>query len=153
MWFISAADLAERLGINEQVVESVMTNFIQEGKVVYDLTSKVYRLRELTKDPLPMDKLRYRNDREKTAAQIINSQNIKYEGYDLTATSIIHRGLITGARAISVQIEVSDDERLVAGQCSCNFYRQNKLFQGPCEHMMALRKIGTVLIEQNRNNN
>ena len=153
VWFISAADLAERLGINEQVVESVMTNFIQEGKVVYDLTSKVYRLRELTKDPLPMDKLRYRNDREKTAAQIINSQNIKYEGYDLTATSIIHRGLITGARAISVQIEVSDDERLVAGQCSCNFYRQNKLFQGPCEHMMALRKIGTVLIEQNRNNN
>ena len=59
VWFISAADLAERLGINEQVVESVMTNFIQEGKVVYDLTSKVYRLRELTKDPLPMDKLRY----------------------------------------------------------------------------------------------
>ncbi|MEL6987519.1 MAG: SWIM zinc finger family protein, partial [Bacteroidota bacterium] len=67
VWFISAEDMANRLGLTTTVVESVMTNFIQEGKVIYDLKDKVYRLRELTKDPLPMDKLRYRNEREQLA--------------------------------------------------------------------------------------
>lgn len=149
VWFISAKDLANRLSINEQVVESVMTNFIQEGKVIYDLKDGVYRLRELTKDPLPMDRLRYRNEREQLAAQLINDHQIEYNAYKIRDTSITHSGTVKGN--LFVEIEVSDDERLVGGSCSCRFYQQNKLMQGPCEHMMALRKISTVLLDENQN--
>lgn len=148
-WFISAKELSKRLGINEQVVESTMTNFIQEGKVIYDLKEKVYRLRELTKDPLPMDKLRYRNEREKIAAQYIHESKVKYTKYVTKENSIVHSGFVDGD--MNVTIEISDDERLVGGSCRCNFYKQNKLMQGPCEHMMALRKISTVLIDEKLN--
>jgi len=149
VWFISASDLAKRLNINEQVVESVMTNFIQEGKAVYDLNEKVYRLRELTKDPLPMDKLRYRNEREALAAQIINDGKIKHLSFDVKNKSILHKGSIGGS--IKTEIEISDDERLIGGSCDCHFYKQNKLMKGPCEHMIALRKISTVLIDIKQN--
>ena len=149
VWFSSAKDIGETLGINTQVVESVMTNFIQEGKVVYDLTNQVYRLRELTKDPLPLDRLRYRNEREKQAAHIINENKIRHEKYVVKEDSILHIGFAEDK--IPVEIEVSDDERLVSGACSCRFFKQNKLMQGPCEHMMALRKISTVLIDKNQN--
>ena len=148
-WFISAEELANRLNIQLNVVESVMTNFIQEGKVIYDLKDKVYRLRELTKDPLPMDKLRYRNEREKLAAHIINDNQIKYSKYEIKEKSIIHSGVVN--EKLLVNIEISDEERLVDGSCSCRFISQNKLMQGPCEHMMALRKISTVLLDEKQN--
>ena len=148
VWFASADTLANDLGLNKTVIESVMTNFIQEGKVVYDLTEGVYRIRELTKDPLPMDKLRYRNERENEAAQILDSKKLTYGAYEIKQNSIVHRGQVSEQRPIHVQIEISDDERLVAGKCSCRFYQKNQLFQGPCAHMMALRKTGTFLVEQ-----
>nr|WP_239578703.1 SWIM zinc finger family protein [Archangium primigenium] len=28
---------------------------------------------------------------------------------------------------------------MVFGECTCNFFQQNKLFRGPCEHLLALR--------------
>jgi predicted nucleic acid-binding Zn finger protein len=37
------------------------------------------------------------------------------------------------------ELVIDKDERAVGGKCSCNFYSQNKMMQGPCEHMLALR--------------
>ena len=36
-------------------------------------------------------------------------------------------------------IHIDVDERMVSPSCTCNFFQQNKLFKGPCEHMLALR--------------
>lgn len=147
-WFASAKDLSQDLGLNETIIESAMTNFIQEGKVVYDLTEQVYRIRELTKDPLPMDRLRYRNEREQEAAQIIDNLKLQYDKYIIKDKSILHKGSVNEDRPVQVEIEITDDEKLVAGKCSCRFYQKNNLYQGPCAHMMALRKMSTFLIEQ-----
>lgn len=147
-WFASVQDLSQELGLDETIIASAMTNFIQEGKVVYDLTEQVYRVRELTIDPLPMDRLRYRNKREQEAAQLVDNQKIQYDNYTIKDKSIIHRGTIKGQRAMQVEIEITDDEKLVAGKCACRFYQQNNLYQGPCAHMMALRKVSTFLVEQ-----
>jgi hypothetical protein len=27
----------------------------------------------------------------------------------------------------------------VRAECTCNFFQQNKLHKGPCEHMLAIR--------------
>ncbi len=37
------------------------------------------------------------------------------------------------------ELIIDKDERAVSGKCGCNFYQQNKMMQGPCEHMLALR--------------
>ena len=31
------------------------------------------------------------------------------------------------------------DGRTIQGACTCNFYQQNELRKGPCEHMLAIR--------------
>jgi predicted nucleic acid-binding Zn finger protein len=36
-------------------------------------------------------------------------------------------------------VTIDADERITHAICSCNWYQQNKLFKGPCEHMLALR--------------
>ncbi len=143
-WFESADSLAKRLNLTVNVVESALTNFIQEGKVIYDLHNEVYRIRELTKDPLPIDKLRYKNEREEKAVEIIKEKSLKNISFEIKEDAILHRGIILkDKKNLAVEIVVSDDERLVDGKCSCNFYKDNKLYQGPCEHMMALRKEST----------
>ncbi len=36
-------------------------------------------------------------------------------------------------------LDIDRDERIVEGECNCNWYQQNKLYQGPCKHILALR--------------
>jgi len=150
-WYSSAVTLSTKLGLSEAVIESALTNFIQEGKVVYDMYNGVYRLRELTKDPLPIDKLRYKNEREKEAAQIIRAKTFQYKSYEVLEGAIKHRGVVKENKDINVEIVISDDEKLVEGKCDCRFYYQNKLYKGPCAHMMTLRKAATIRLEKKLN--
>ena len=41
--------------------------------------------------------------------------------------------------ASAVWFQTDGDDRLVKGDCTCNFHQQNQLRQGPCEHILALR--------------
>ena len=34
-------------------------------------------------------------------------------------------------------LDIDRNERIVEGEC--NWYQQNKLYQGPCKHILALR--------------
>ncbi|KAF0202711.1 MAG: SWIM zinc finger domain-containing protein [bacterium] len=36
-------------------------------------------------------------------------------------------------------VAIDKDERIVRALCDCNWHQQNKLFRGPCEHILALR--------------
>ena len=36
---------------------------------------------------------------------------------------------------------------MVGGHCTCGFYIRNKLMRGPCEHMLALRRIVHAQVE------
>ena len=50
------------------------------------------------------------------------------------------QGTVTdGKQQHQVDALIDGDERLAKGKCSCNFYQQNQLRQGPCEHILALR--------------
>lgn len=54
-----------------------------------------------------------------------------------------------GKSAHTPDLVVDADARIVKATCSCNFFKHNKLFKGPCEHMLALRmheatKVGFV---------
>jgi hypothetical protein len=35
-------------------------------------------------------------------------------------------------------VKLDQDGRISSAQCSCNFYKQNALMQGPCEHILCL---------------
>ncbi|HBK65206.1 MAG TPA: hypothetical protein DD000_17345, partial [Cyanobacteria bacterium UBA11166] len=36
-------------------------------------------------------------------------------------------------------LTVDADERIIQATCTCNWHQQNKLYKGPCEHILALR--------------
>nr|WP_263429555.1 SWIM zinc finger family protein [Nannocystis pusilla] len=45
----------------------------------------------------------------------------------------------SGSHNYEAELVVDRDERLSSASCTCNFYQQNKLYKGPCEHILALR--------------
>ena len=36
-------------------------------------------------------------------------------------------------------LTIDRDERITVANCTCNWHQQNKLYKGPCEHILALR--------------
>jgi len=39
----------------------------------------------------------------------------------------------------TTELLINPDQRLVEANCTCRFFQKNKLFQGPCKHILATR--------------
>ena len=139
-WLDTPDGLASRLGVSRAAVLGALGAWTQAGRAMFDLAKRVYRVRELARDPLPMDKLRFSNPREEAATRLLSGNLVHSTarsssdgGVELSGTvkdrSHTHRPSLT----------IDADARVTRGECDCNFYQQNKLYKGPCEHMLALR--------------
>ncbi len=147
-WFESSASLARRLNLDTKTVSSALASYTQAGRVIYDLKMGVYRVRELSKDPLPMDKLRFASEEEEKAISFIKNNNVQVE-VDVKNTinkggekseRIVLRGRVKqNYQTYPTVVQIDNDERIVEASCECNFYKMNKLRKGACEHMLATR--------------
>jgi hypothetical protein len=54
---------------------------------------------------------------------------------------VINGQVLDDAKTYNPMIVLDNDDRLVDARCDCYFYGHNKLMRGPCEHMLALRRL------------
>ncbi len=147
-WVESAASLSERLALGRDQVEGALSAWTQAGRAIYDLNRGVYRVRELSREPLPLEKLRFANEREDLAHQILaeGSPNVRLsrEPDDITRLSgkIKHGGKTHHCEAF-----IDSDQRLIRAKCTCNYFTHNQLFKGPCEHILTLRMAANPQLE------
>jgi hypothetical protein len=138
--FESPDSLAQRLALPRAAVLGALSAYTQAGRAIYDLNKSVYRVRELTQDPLPMSKLRFANEREESATQLCDRQGVQLKATATPDGAVSLKGTVKGAsKQYTPSLQIDPDQRIVRGECSCNWYSQNKLYKGPCEHMLALR--------------
>lgn len=136
------ADLASATGVESALVAAALTAYTQAGRVMFDLDKGVFRLRELARDPLPMGALRFASEQEEkadrfVAANLVTVLNIA----EREGKHVITGKVIDDAKSVNPTIVLDNDERLVDAHCNCYFYDHNKLMRGPCEHMLALRRL------------
>ena len=139
--FETPDNLAKKLGLDRSVVLGALSAYTQAGRAIWDLNKQVYRLRELSREPLPMDALRFANEREASAASFLAKKQLQEFRASLGRDGAVE---LTGSikhnsRTYATSLTIDRDEKIVAAKCQCNFYRQNRLRMGPCEHMLALR--------------
>ncbi len=139
--FSSSESLGLSLGLDEDIVSSCLTAYTQAGRVVYDLNKGLYRLRELSKDPLPIDALRFASKQEEMASRLLREGNISIHSQEPERNELVR---ISGSvkidgKAFSTMIQMDADTRITQASCLCNHYQQNKLRKGPCAHILALR--------------
>lgn len=140
-WVESPDSLSERLNLDRAVVLGALSAYTQAGRAIWDLNKKVYRARELSREPLPMDQLRFSNDREETAAAIVEANQVKLTSHSTAddGSFEIQGSVKKGDKTWNTMLRINSDQRVAAGSCTCNFIQQNKLRMGPCEHMLAIR--------------
>lgn len=139
-WKADAAQLAATLGLNTAEVAGALTSYTQAGRVIYDLNSGLYRLRELSREPLPFDQLRFNNPREELAEQLLTGNQVAFNPAEKEAGVTLTGTVKTKRRTFNVKMEIDADEKLKEAVCDCSFYTENKLYKGPCEHMLAVRQ-------------
>lgn len=136
----SLASLSTRLGLSSDVVAGVLSAYTQAGRVIYDRYNGVYRVRELSREPLDMSLLRFSSPQEEAANKLVNAGNVSLEIEALTDGKIQLTGSVKERnRTHYPRLIIDSDDRMIEASCDCNFYNMNKLRKGPCEHILALR--------------
>ncbi len=138
-WFEKPESLAKRLNTDTKTVLGALGTFTQAGKTIFDLNQGVYRIRELSREPLPIHKLRFDNPREEAANKFILEKKVNLIS-EKTANGLRLSGTVKSPnRVFNPTVIIDNDERIAQATCDCDFYIHNKLFKGPCEHIIALR--------------
>ncbi|MDA8016353.1 MAG: SWIM zinc finger domain-containing protein [Thermoanaerobaculia bacterium] len=137
-WVEDTDDLALRLRLDRSVVLGALQAYAQAGRAIYDLEHQAYRVRELTREPLPVESLRFANEREAEASKLVATvePRVVEEAHGRRTLEAV---VADGHRQHQVRVQIDADERLVDATCECSFFFRNKLFQGPCCHILALR--------------
>jgi SWIM zinc finger len=140
-WLDRPEDLAGRLGLDRASVLGALGTWCQAGRAMYDLNKQVYRARELSREPLPMSQLRFANAREESASRLLGGRGVRVTSSQRDASGAWHlQGSVRDERKTLLPTLIVDtDQRIVQAECSCRWHKKNKLFQGPCEHILALR--------------
>jgi hypothetical protein len=149
-WFDEPGRLADRLGVPRATALGALAAYAQAGRAMFDLHKGVYRARELSREPLPLEKLRFSNEREARASRLAGERAVSLDrsarpraGAGAAAGApggrTISGRVRDGARAYEASLQIDGDERIVDGACACNFFQQNRLRKGPCEHQLAVR--------------
>ena len=132
--------LSDRLGLDKPIIESALGIYAQQGRVLYDMNKDTYRLRELSGELLPMDKLQFTNKREEKASKFALDNAVTLgKTYQQTEQTEIHGSVIDNSKTYSTMLVIDNDMKLKDASCNCWYFGQNKLHKGPCEHILATR--------------
>jgi len=138
-WYESSDSLAKRLNLDTSTVVSSLTAYTQAGRVVFDLKSGVYRIRELTQEPLDFKALRFGSEQEKLANDLVSQDKVKVTPQVVNNTLHIKGKVKTSDETFNTLAVIDKDQRLIDAHCECYFFQSNKLRKGPCEHILATR--------------
>ena len=141
-WIASSAELAARTGLAKADVDAALGLWVQAGRAVFDLPTNRYAWRELAREPLSMETLRFASPEEATALTLIHQKQAKLRDIAPQGARIVVDGEVKlKDQVLTPRLILNADQQLVDGSCSCNFFRQNRLRRGPCAHMLALRQL------------
>jgi predicted nucleic acid-binding Zn finger protein len=139
-WRAGTAELASALRLDPPVVASALAGWVQAGRAIFDLEHGVWRKRELARDPLPIEQLRFSSPREAEAATLLHRAKIAVDRADDADGGLRLAGRLQDRRTVfTAAITFDVERRIVDADCSCDYFVRHRLYKGPCSHMLALR--------------
>ena len=140
-WRETPDALAARLNLDRRTVLGALAAYTQAGRAIWDLQKNVYRARELSREPLPLEQLRFTNDREDAAMELVNAGGVDVDPVRIDDRKVVSLSGQVRAKAgvFAPSLHIDGDERILDAECTCNWHQQNRLRKGPCEHILALR--------------
>lgn len=151
------ASVAEASGLALAETASALAALNRAGRVMYDVESRDWRHRELFSPPIDTAALFPPDPRKEGALALLSAGRVAITsaepeeqvkrrqfrnprtGEKIERETRYRQWRIAGRTGDeNPEIVVSDEERLIFGQCGCAHFREHLLNRGPCEHMLAL---------------
>ena len=145
-WHLSVADLKQQLSLPEAEIPAAVEALIQSGRAVYDLQTQSVRWRDLMREPLKMESLRFQSEQESLASALVTEGLVKDAGMESGGEYPFWRAQIADkpygkSRWLAVSLTLDTDLRIREAQCACDYFFRHQLRRGPCEHILALRQV------------
>ncbi|GAB5407106.1 MAG: hypothetical protein Aurels2KO_53370 [Aureliella sp.] len=143
-WSAGLEQLAKATKLKGEKLADPLQAGCQNGQLMYDLPGTRFRLRPLTSEPLPLEKLQYRNQRERLAHDLVDRKDavtisaenrIAGVGVEITGKAVVAED----GRDYRPQMLIGDDGFIGRAECTCNTFRRQGLKTGPCTCLIALR--------------
>ena len=136
------SEIASALSLASDTVHSALTSYMQIGRVVYDIKTASYLVRELYKTPI-QEEFFTRESPEETAAKELLEQSRLYSFEHVQYDDIVLlKGKIRDLDLTrhTTQLFINADGGIVTekSRCTCTLGK-GKFRQGICRHLLALR--------------
>jgi len=135
---LDASTLAESLNVKPASARSLLQRLCSRGVAMFDPDSGTYLAREL----FPNGQLAPESKAGLEESQgILLARQATFSQYrdDITADERAVSATVTlDGESTTMFIRFDNDGRATYGECSCSFFRYNKLKKGPCRHMISL---------------
>ena len=142
------AQVAQATGLGVEKTRSVLSHLCQIGRAMFDLSTGVYRHRDLFFGALTrkeaaaaVGSASEATPTAKVARAIFASDNVRIIARRPVSTGFKLSGSARGPDGHRVRplVELDHDGQIVTATCTCAQFRSHQLTKGPCEHMLALR--------------
>ena len=139
---LSPEELAAQAGLGREVATAALQRLCKEGRAMFDPAIGAYRWRQLL--PLPLTDFEGEEDqRLRLARRLVEENKVRWkeaaddEEENRTENTTRYAATVRGEKAFDVVLELDTDGRVRYAQCSCSFFRREKLRKGPCAHILA----------------
>jgi hypothetical protein len=140
--FATAETLAADTGLDRATASGALGLYVQAGRAMFDLDKGVYRLRELTREPLAPGALRFASEQEAKADRFVAAGLATIASVGRRhGQRVVSGAVMDDGKSHAPRLVIDADDRLTGATCDCWFYGHNKLARGPCEHMLAVRRL------------
>jgi len=141
VWLATAADLAKTTQLSTSTVLGALQILVQGGKVIYDLNRQVYRRRELSKEALNLRELRFNNEQEALASDLLVAKKVKiHQKLQAHHGQLVMGKVLTNYKPKDVTLHLDDQQKIIKANCTCDFFKQHQLVK-PCEHILAIKAL------------
>lgn len=135
---VSVSEVATSLNIKPSVARALLQHLCQQGVAMFDPEVDKYLARELfpngevvKESPAGLE--------ESRGALLVEQATFSHYTDELGAQERTVSALISfEGESKTTLIRFDSDGRATFGECTCSYFRYNKLKKGPCRHMVAL---------------
>jgi hypothetical protein len=131
------AQLRDLATADAALVESAARHLAHSGQLIFDLTDRVYRWRQILPQALGEAQIGPPHEELLGLYTILQRRRVQIE-----SSAEAPRG----ARIVTAKVDgtpcevlIDADGRITRGKCLCGWYRRFGMKNGPCRHMMAAR--------------
>jgi len=153
----SPKELAGALHQDTNLIARACERLCRQGRCVFDVESRDFRHRELFEQPVDEAKMFPPDERIERARALLAANAVPFARCEPEETrktkklktpegpvtrEVVYRDWrVTGnVGPEKTEIVVGDSGRIIFGTCSRQFFQDNLMGKGPCEHMIALFK-------------